>query len=181
MILQGAELVADTDPWLDRTWKVYAVQGSGSPYLKPSDKEGAFTLSAVPGSVSGQVAYYTVDFVGENMPPCWQGLLLFPHGSVAFPLPVPLLPPWTKSVDATWLAAANTVRQGLNDSMARLEGVLNPGTNAANLTLVCVSDATTSGMPLLVLKIASTAAVAGAASAGSIPAAGIGGGGHGDN
>jgi hypothetical protein len=173
--------VADTDPWLNRTWKVYAVQGTGGPYLKPSDKEGAFTLSAVPSSVAGQTAYYTVDFVGENMPPCWQGLLLFPHGTTPFPPPVPLLPTWTKSVDAAWLAAANTVRQGLNDSMARLEGVLNPGTDAANLTLVCVSNATTAGMPLLVLKIASAAPVAGAAQTGSVQPAGIGGGGHGDN
>lgn len=173
--------MADTDPWLNRTWKVYAAQGSGSPYLKPSNKEGAFTLSAVPGSVKGQTAYYTVDFVGQNMPSCWQGLLLFPHGSVAFPPPVPLLPTWTPSVDDLWLAAANAVRQGLNDSMARLEGVLNPGANAANLTLACVSDATTAGMPLLVLKIASAAQTAGAAAAGAIPADTIGGGGHGDN
>ena len=175
MDLQGAELVADKDPWLNRTWKVYAVQGAGGPSLKPSNKEGAFTLSAVPGSTAGQTAYYTVDFVGDNMPPCWQGLLLFPHGSVAFPPPVPLLPTWTQSGDPAWLAAANAVRQGLNDSSARLEGVLNPGKSAANLTLVCVSNATTSGMPLLVLKLATATAP------GSIqPLDGLGGG-HGDN
>lgn len=175
MNLQGAELVAVMDPWLNRTWKVYAVQGSGGTYLKPSDKEGAFTLSAVPSSVAGQTAYYTVDFVGENMPPCWQGLLLFPHGSAVFPPPVPLLPTWTQSGDAAWLTAANAVRQGLNDSMARLEGVLNPGKNAANLTLVCVSNATTSGMPLLVLKLTS------AAQPGSFQPLDGPSGGHGDN
>ena len=105
--------MADTDPWLNRTWKVYAVQGTGGPYLKPSDKEGAFTLSAVPSSVAGQTAYYTVDFVGENMPPCWQGLLLFPHGSVAF------APPY---------AAAADVDQERRCSMARRGQHRAPGT-----------------------------------------------------
>ena len=68
------------------------------------------------------------------MPPCWQGLLLYPHGSLSyFRHHVPLLQPWTQSGDAPWLAAADAVRKGLNDSMACLEGVLNPGTDAAKI------------------------------------------------
>jgi hypothetical protein len=167
--------VADNDPWLGITWKVYAVQGAGGPDLKPSGKEGAFTLSAVPDPASGQTAYYTVNFSGDNMPACWQGLLLYPHGSTMFPPPVPLLQPWTSSGDGPWLAAANAVRKGLNDSMARLEGVLYPATNPEILTLVCVPNATTSDTPLLVLKLT------GAASSGSAQPLDIRGGGHGDN
>ena len=167
--------MADNDPWLGITWKVYAVQGAGGPDLKPSGKEGAFTLTAVPAPASGQTACYAVNFSGGNMPPCWQGLLLYPHGNKAFAPPVPLLQPWTPSGDAPWLAAADAVRKGLNDSMACLEGVLNPGTDAANLTLVCVPNATTSGTPLLVLKLTS------AAPAVSRQPLEITGGGHGDN
>jgi hypothetical protein len=167
--------VADNDPWLGVAWKVYAVQGAGGSDLKPSGKEGAFTLSAVPDPASGKTAYYTVDFEAGDMPTCWQGLLLYPHGKTAFPPPVPLLQPWTQSGDAPWLAAANAVRKGLNDSMARLEGVLYPATNAAVLTLVCVPEATTSDTPLLVLKLT------GAPSSGSVQPFEIKGGGHGDN
>jgi hypothetical protein len=167
--------VADNDPWLGVPWKVYATQGASGPDLKPSGKEGAFTLSAVPDPASGKTAYYVADFAVGAMPPCWQGLLLYPHGDKQFAPPAPLLQPWTPSVDAAWLAAADAVRQGLNDSMARLEGVLYPDTNAANLTLVCVPNATTSAMPLLVLQLT------GATSSGAmVPLVGIGTG-HGDN
>jgi hypothetical protein len=151
--------VANNDPWLGTTWKVYAVQGTGGSYLKPSGKQGVFTLSAVQDA-NGQTAYYTVYFASGDMPPCWQGLELFPHGSVQFPAPSPLLPPWTPSNDSLWLAAANAVRAGMNDSTARLEGTLNPDTNAATLTLVCVPNATTAGTPLLVLKLAAAAGAA---------------------
>jgi hypothetical protein len=128
----------------------------------------------VPGPASGQSTYYTVDFAVGNMPPCWQGLLLYPHGNTQFAPPSPLLQPWTPSGDAAWRAAADAVRQGLNDSMARLEGVLYPDTNAANLTLVCVPNATTAGTPLLVLQLTS------AASSGSVVPLAIGTA-HGDN
>lgn len=165
----------DKDPWLGVAWKVYAVQGPGGPELKPSGKEGSFTLSAVPDPTSGQTAYYTVYFASGDMPPGWHGLLLYPRGTVAFAPPSPLLQPWTPPGDAPWLAAADAVRQGLNDTKARLEGVLHPNTNPANLTLVCVPKATTVGTPLLVLKLAS------AAQSGSIQALDFGGGGHGDN
>jgi hypothetical protein len=164
--------VADNDPWVRRTWTVYAVQGAGVSQLKPSNKEGSFTLTAVPDPTSGQTAYYAVGFTGDNMPSCWQGLLLYPYGASIFPPPVPLLQPWTQSGDAPWLAAADAVRAGLNDSMARLEGVLNPGSNASNLTLVCVPNATTVGTPLLVLELEGQA--------GSAQPE-LTGGGHGDN
>jgi hypothetical protein len=165
--------VANNDPWLGITWKVYAAQGASGPDLKPSGKEGAFTLSAVPGPAGGATAYYTVNFTVGDMPSCWQGLLLYPQGTVQFPPPVPLLQPWRPSGDAAWLAAAEAVRQGLNASMARLEGVLYPGTNAGDLTLVCVPNATTVGTPLLVLQLT------GAASGGSErPLIGVA---HGDN
>lgn len=166
--------MADNDPWLGVAWKVYAAQGT-SPDLKPSGKEGAFTLSAVADPASAQTSYYTVTFAAGDMPPCWQGLLLYPHGNKQFAPPSPLLPPWTPSNDAAWLAAANAVRQGLNDSMARLEGVLYPDSNAFNLTLVCVPNATTSGTPLLVLQLT------GATSSGAVVPLGIIGTGHGDN
>ena len=167
--------MANNDPWLGVAWKVYAVQGAGGPDLKPAGKEGAFTLSAVPDPASGQTAYYAVNFSGDNMPACWQGLQLYPHGTAMFPPPVPLLQPWTQMGDAPWLAAANAVRKGLNDSMARLKGVLYPTTDATNLTLVCVPNATTSGTPLLVLRLT------GAAPSGSPQPLEIKGGGHGDN
>ena len=86
--------MADNDPWLGVAWKVYAVQGGGGPKLKPHGKEGSFTLSAVPHPATGKTAFYTVDFAGGEMPSCWQGLLLYPHGSVASPPPAPLLQPW---------------------------------------------------------------------------------------
>ena len=171
----GAESVADNDPWLGVAWKVYAAQGASGQHLKPSGKEGAFTLSAVPDPTSGQTAYYTVNFTVGDMPPCWQGLLLYPHGNKQFAPPAPLLQPWTPSGDAAWLAAANAVRQGLSDSMARLVGVLDPNTDAFNLTLVCVPNATTVGTPLLVLQLTS------ATSTGSMVPLGIIGTGHGDN
>jgi hypothetical protein len=165
--------VANNDPWLGVTWKVYAAQGPSGPDLKPSGKEGAFTLSAVSDRASGQTAYYTVNFTVGEMPPCWQGLLLYPYGNTLFPPPAPLLPPWTPGVDAAWLAAADAVRQGLNDSMARLGGRLSPDTSPANLTLVCVPNATTVATPLLVLQLAS------ASSSGSaVPFIAVG---HGDN
>jgi hypothetical protein len=168
-------VVADNDPWLGVAWKVYAVQGGGGAKLKPAGKEGSFTLKAVPDPTSGQTGYYTVDFAGGDMPSCWQGLLLYPRGNVAFSPPVPLLQPWTPNGDAPWLAAANAVRQGLNDSMSRLAGVLEPYTSPAFLTLVCVPNATTSETPLLVLKV--TVSVA----PGSVQPLEINGAGHGDN
>jgi hypothetical protein len=167
--------VADNDPWLGITWKVFAVQGAGGVDLKPSGKQGVFTLTAVPDPASEQTAYYTVNFTGDNMPACWQGLLLYPQGNIAFPPPVPLLQPWTKSGDGPWLTAANAVRRGMNDSMARLEGVLYPDTNPENLTLVCVPNATTAGTPLLVLTLTV------AAPSGSVQPLEIVGGGHGDD
>lgn len=167
--------MAANDPWIGRTWKVYAVQGVGGSDLKPSDKEGAFTLSAVSEPATGKIKYYTVGFTGDNMPSCWQGLVLYPHGSESFAPPNPLLQPWTPSGDAPWLAAADAVREGLNDSMRRLQGVLNPGTSASNLTVVCVPNATTSATPLLVLELAT------AASSAEIQPQFVSGGGHGDN
>jgi hypothetical protein len=168
--------VADVDPWLGVAWKVYAAQGGSGPDLKPSGKEGTFTLRAVLDPTSGQAAYYSVAFAVGDMPSCWQGLLLYPHGHVQFAPPLPLLQPWTPSGDGPWLAAADAVRQGLSDAMAHLEGVLYPGTaTAANLTLVCVPKATTVGTPLLVLELTS------ATSSGSVgPLINIGTG-HGDN
>jgi hypothetical protein len=166
--------VADKDPWLGVDWKVYAVQGAGGPHLKPSGKEGSFTLSTILDSSTGQTAYM-VDFADGDMPPCWRGLLLYARGATTFSPPVPPLLPWTPSGDAPWLAAADAVRAGLNDSMARLTGALTPNRNAALLTLVCVSNATTAGTPLLVLKLT------GAAAPGSIQPLDVSGGGHGDN
>jgi len=166
--------LAGSDPWLGITWKVYAAQGVDGQYLKPSATEGAFTLTAVADRVSGATAYYTVDFAAGAMPPCWQGLLLYPRGNVEFPPPAPLLAPWTPSNDPTWLAAANAVRQGLNVTMARLEGDLYPDTKA--LTMVCVPNSTTSGTPLLVLKLVGATA-SGQAQAQDDPT----GAAHGDN
>ncbi len=167
--------VADNDPWLGRTWKVYAVQGEGGPDLKPSYKEGAFTLSAVPDPATGQIAYYTVGFTGDNMPSCWRGLVLYPHGAELFVPPNPLLQPWTPSGDAPWLDAADAVRDALDDSMARLQGILNPGAGASNLTMVCVPNATTAATPLLVLEVATVDTSA------SVQPRIVKGGGHGDN
>lgn len=118
--------MAENDPWLGVAWKVYAVQGAGGVDLKPADKEGAFTLSAVQDPATAQTAYYTVDFTVGDMPACWQGLLLYPHGIMEFPPPAPRLLPWKPSGDGPWLDAADAVRQGLNNAMARLEGVLYP-------------------------------------------------------
>ncbi len=138
-----------SDPWTGATWKVYG----GSQYLKPTDRVGEFTLTAVADPVTGATAYYRVGFTAGNMPNCWQGLLLYPRGSVAFPPPVPLLPPWSSSTDGLWSAAAATALGELNDSMSRLEGDLFPGTNAQALTLVRVDKASTQGAPLLAMKL----------------------------
>jgi hypothetical protein len=168
--------MANSDPWLGINWKVYAVQGPGGDYLKPDGKQGSFTLTAVQDPASGKAAYYTVSFAAGEMPSCWQGLLLYPRGSVQVAPPTPLLQPWTPSGDAPWLAAANAVRQGLNDATARLEGDLNAGANPAALTLVCVPKATTAGTPLLVQKLVPVTAP------GKVqPMDDPTGGGHGDN
>jgi len=167
--------VAGNDPWLGVAWKVYAVQGAASADLKPADKEGTFTLSPVPDPAMGPATYYKVHFNGDDMPKCWDKLVLYPHGTAVFAPPAPPLKPWTQSGDAPWLAAADAVRKGLNDSMARLEGLLYPDTNGANLTLVCVPNATTSGTPLLVMQLVSGGAP------GSMQAQNVTGGGHGDN
>ena len=167
--------MANNDPWLGVEWKVYAVQGPGGSELKPANREGVFTLSAVKNPDTGQTASYTVDFADGDMPACWQGIVLYPRGSVAFSPPAPLLQPWTPNGDGPWLDAADAVRKGLNDSMARLISVLNPDTNAAMLTLVCVPKATTVGTPLLVMKLQ------GVAPSGAIQPMDISGGGHGDN
>jgi hypothetical protein len=167
--------VADNDPWLGVAWKVYAVQGAGGAELKPVDKEGAFTVSAVQDPTIGQTGYYTVKFADGDMPACWKGLLLYPHGIMEFSPPTPRLLPWTPSGDEPWLNAADAVRQGLNNAMARLEGVLNPDKDPAIVTLVCVPKATTVATPLLVLKLTS------APQPGSVQPLDILGGGHGDN
>ena len=171
--------MAESDPWLGVAWKVYAAQGERAPYLKPSDKEGAFTLTAVPDPVSGTTAYYRVNFLDGDMPPCWRGLLLYPRGDQAVAPPSPLLQPWTPSGDAPWLAAADSVRDGLNAATARLVGDLYPQTNAEALTLVGVSQATTQGLPLLVMNLTSSASSESALS--DSPTAGPTGGAHGDN
>jgi len=168
--------LVDTDPWLGVAWKVYAVQGVDGQHLKPSDKEGTFTLTAVPGPEVGPAIYYTVNFLGDNMPACWRGLVLHPRGNLPFSPPSPLLQPWTPGGNAPWVAAADAVRQGLNAAMARLEGDLYPQTNAKALTLVCVSNATTTGMPLLVLRLMSATST-GQAQPMDNPT----GGGNGDN
>ena len=168
--------MANSDPWLGVAWQVYAAQGVDGVYLKPADRQGAFTLTAVADPSSGKTAYYTVQFADGDMPACWQGLLLYPRGRQAFDPPAPPLQPWTSSGNAPWLAAADAVRQGLNAAMARLEGDLYPDTNAKALTLVCVSDATTAGTPLLVAKLV------GATAAGQVqPRDNPTGGAHGDN
>jgi hypothetical protein len=143
--------VADDDPWQAINWKVYAAQGTGGVFLKPSDRPGSFTLSPFPSS--GQPAYYAVSFAAGDMPSCWEGLLLRPYGSADFSPPSPLLQPWTLSGDAPWLSAANAVRQNLTDTSARLVGVINQDTTPQALVLVRVSGATTVGTPLLVLKL----------------------------
>jgi len=168
--------MANSDPWLGITWKVYAVQGTGGAYLKPEGKQGSFTLTAVADPASGKTAYYTVNFSAGDMPSCWQGLLLYPRGSVQVVPPSPPLQPWTPSGDGPWLAAADAVRGGLNAATARLEGDLNCNSNAAALTLICVPNATTTGTPLLVQKLAR------ATSPGTVqPMDDPSGGGHGDN
>lgn len=163
-----------SDPWLGVTWKVYAAQDVDGQYLKPNGIEGTFTLQAVP--TTGPAVYYTVAFTAGQMPACWGPLRLFPRGNLPFAPPSPLLQPWTQPGDAPWLTAANAVRQGLNVAMGRLEGDLCPGGNAKALTLVCVPNATTTGTPLLVMKLVSRAA-AGQALPEDTPT----GGAHGDN
>lgn len=170
--------MAEKDPWLDVTWKVYAVQGIDGGYLKPTDQEGAFTLTPVPKPEVGPAIYYTADFVAGQMPPCWQGLVLYPRGKSLFPPPSPLLQPWTGEGNAPWVAAADAVRQGLNVAMARLEGDLQPESSPKALTLVCVSNATTIGTPLLVLKLVSATSTAGGQAQ---PMDNPTGGGNGDN
>jgi hypothetical protein len=166
--------VVGSDPWLDVAWKVYAVQGVDGQYLKPGGKEGSFTLQAVPAV--GPAVYYTPDFISGEMPACWGSLRLFPRGSVPFLPPSPLLLPWTQQGNAPWLAAADEVRNGLNVSMTRLEGDLCPDGNIKALTMVCVPKATTSGTPLLVLKVVSQTA-----GGQVLPQDTPTGGGHGDN
>jgi hypothetical protein len=153
--------MGDSDPWLGVAWKVYAAQGADGPYLKPSDKDGTFTLTAVPGPEVGPAIYYKVNFLSDNMPSCWRGLLLYPRGNLPFSPPSPPLEPWTSGNAALWLAAADAVRQGLNVAMARLEGDLYAETNAKALTLVCVPGSTTIGTPLLVAKLMSATSAGG--------------------
>ncbi|HEV2700143.1 MAG TPA: hypothetical protein VGV09_00825 [Steroidobacteraceae bacterium] len=150
-----------SDPWLGQIWKVYAVQGVDGPYLKPTEKEGTFTLTAVPDPAIGPTNFYTVDFVDGDMPACWRGLLLYPRGNLAFSPPSPLLRPWTPEGNAPWLAAGDAVRNGLSVAMSRLEGDLYPETYAKALTLVCVPNSTTTGTPLLVLKLVGATATSG--------------------
>ncbi len=169
--------MADKDPWLGVAWKVYASQGQGGSRLKPSAKEGAFTLDAVTDPVSGKTVYYTVDFKDGNMPSCWQAILLYPLGTVTLPPPVPLLQPWKPNGDGPWLAAADAVRRGLNDSVARLEAVLDPYTNPGFLTLVCVPHATTTGTPLLVMQLRGSGSSGSTGAVQPLDTAG----GHGDN
>ncbi len=127
-------MVVQKDPWLGVAWKVYAVQGADGSHLKPSGKEGTFSLNATRDPASGQTAFYTVEYSGDDMPPCWQALVLYPHGNLAFSPPSPPLHPWTPSGDAPWLSAADAVRRELDDTMARLEGVLHLHKGAAIVT-----------------------------------------------
>lgn len=170
--------MAGSDPWSGETWKVYAVQGIDGAYLKPSDKDGTFTLTPVPDPAIGPINYYTVDFVDGDMPSCWRGMLLYPRGNIRFPPPSPRLQPWTPEGNAPWVAAGDAVRHGLNVAMGRLEGDLYPEANAKALTLVCVPNATTTGTPLLVLKLVSATASSGGQ---ALPKDGPSSGGQGDH
>jgi hypothetical protein len=127
----------------------------GSANLKPADKVGQFTLTAVTNPDTGETAYYTVAFTQGSMPACWAGLLLYPRGNVAFPPPAPLLPPYSPSTDALWSAAATTALGELTVSMARLEGDIYPETNAVGITLIRVDKASTQGAPLLAMQTSS--------------------------
>lgn len=147
-----------SDPWTGVTWKVYG----GGQYLKPSNRTGQFTLTAVPDSVTGATAYYRVTFNAGDMPPCWNNCLLYPLGNVPFPPPDPRLPPYSPSTQGQWADAAGTALDELNVTMMRLEGQLSPGTNAAALTLIRVDNASTAGTPLLALQLESVAAAGGA-------------------
>jgi hypothetical protein len=143
--------VTTTDPWTGATWKVHG----GGKYLKPTDRDGEFTLTAVADPATGVTAYYRVAFADGYMPACWKGCLLYPRGNVAFPPPVPLLPPWSTATESLWAAAAAAALQQLNVSMARLEADLYPGSNAQALTLVRVDNASTDGSPLLAMQLKS--------------------------
>lgn len=142
--------MSTNDPWTGTTWMVYG----GSANLKPSDRVGQFTLTAVTNPDSGDTAYYTVAFTQGNMPACWSGLILYPRGNVPFPPPVPLLPPYSPGTDALWSAAATAALATLNVTMDRLEGDIYPGTNAEGITLIAVGNASTQGAPLLAMKLA---------------------------
>jgi hypothetical protein len=143
------DVVTAGDSWTGAPWTVYG----GSEYLKPAERLGEFTLTAVADPITGATAYYRVGFTSGNMPRCWHGLLLYPRGTVAFPPPVPPLPPWSQSSDGLWAEAAATALGELDGSTARLEGDLDPGANAQALTLVRVDDASTQGAPLLAIRL----------------------------
>ena len=139
-----------SDPWSGATWMVYG----GSQYLKPSDRIGQFTLTAVSDPVTKATVYYRVSFTAGSMPECWQNLLLYPRGSTPFPPPDPLLPPWSPSNDALWGVAADTALGECDHGMSRLEGDLHAGSYSKTLTLVRVANATTHRRPLLALRLA---------------------------
>jgi hypothetical protein len=145
--------MATSDPWTGVTWKVHAAQNEGGKYLKPTDRPGQFTLTAVHDPESGAAAYYRVHFADGDMPPCWKGRLLYPRGNVAPVHSGAPLGSWTPNTDKAWTSAANAVRSGLNVSTARLEGDLYPVHSAQALTLVRVDKATTEGKPMLALHL----------------------------
>jgi hypothetical protein len=136
-----------SDPWTGVTWQVYG----GSEDLKPTNRVGEFTLSAVVDPITRATAYYRVEFIAGSMPKGWQGLLLYPRGTVAFPPPAALLPPWSQDSDGLWTKATAAVLEELYDSRSRLEGDLHPGAHARALTLIRVEAASIRGAPLLVL------------------------------
>jgi hypothetical protein len=154
----GGGRVTTSDPWTGTTWLVYG----GNANLKPPDQVGQFTLTAVTNPDNGETAYYTVAFTQGNMPACWAGLLLYPRGNVAFPPPVPLLPPYSSKTDALWSAAAAAALGELNVTMDRLEGDIYPGSNAESITLIRVDNATTQGGPLLAMQLSSSVQSGGA-------------------
>lgn len=144
--------MATNDPWTGVTWNVYG----GGPNVKPPSQAGQFSLTAVADPVKGATAYYRVTFSGGGMPAPWNNLLLYPLGSVPVPpLPSPL-PPWSPETDAQWSTAAASALAQVTATTARLEGSLNPGTNAKALTLVQVANATTQGSALLAIGLKSS-------------------------
>jgi hypothetical protein len=145
--------MAKNDPWTGVTWKVQASQEAGGKYLKPDNRPGQFTLTAVQDPETGSTAYYRVHFADGDMPPSWKGRLLYPLGNVPAAHSGPPLEPWTPGTDAVWTAAANTVRSAVQASTARLRGDISPTHDVQALTLVRVDGATTEGKPMLALHL----------------------------